>query len=230
LAVLFKHIQPSIDVLNIRIDEPITAFTDVLLAAVCFYAFYRIKRHEAEGRIKWYFKYYFLTLGIGALAGGILGHAFYYRLSPIWKLVSWVFTLASVGLIAHALVEMSRPLFRPAFSRLVARMNIVILLLALIYTLWTLAFSAVQYYTMFGMIVVVGSLSYLIYLRTRSRGMLRLMLAVGFGIVSAVVFMYGWGLGPWLNHMDISHIILSYSALTLYRGASLILEAPVNLL
>lgn len=228
--MLFNHIQPSIEVFSLRIDEPITAITDLVLAAVCFYAFVRIKRHEAEGRIKWYFKYYFLTLGLGALAGGILGHAFYYSLSPMWKLVSWVFTLASVGLIAHALVEMSRPLFRPAFSRMVARMNILILLLALSYTLWTLAFSAVQYYTMFGMIVVVGSLSYLIYQRTRSRGMLKLMLAVGFGIVSALIFTYEWGLGPWLNHMDISHLILSYSALTLYKGASLILTAPVNLL
>lgn len=224
--MLQKFIQPSIEVFDIRIDEPVTTATDMVLAAICFYAYFRIRNQESTGKIKGYFKYYFLTLGIGTLAGGLLGHAFLYRLSPIWKLVSWIFTLISVGIISHALIELAKPLIKPVLSRVVSRVNWLILSLALLYTLYTLAFSAVKYYTIFGMFIVVGSLSFLIYQKTEGRGVAKLMVGVGVGLISAFVFSYEWGLSPWLNHNDISHLILSFSAFTLYKGAVLIIEAP----
>jgi hypothetical protein len=225
-----NYIQPSVEIFNIRIDEPITTATDLILAFICFYAFVKIKKLENTGRIKWYFKYYFLTLGLGAMFGGLFGHAFLYGLSPTWKLVSWLFTMVSVALMAHALVELARPMVKPFYSRLIIRINLLIMFVAMINTLWTLGFSAVQYYTIFGMVLVVGSLSYFIHQKTGNKGVVKLMLGVGVGLVSVLIFSTEWGLGPWLNHRDISHIILSYSALTLYKGATLILEAPANLL
>ena len=193
LRVLVKFIQPSIEILSIRIDEPITTTTDLLLAAICFYAFFRIRKLKYMGKIKWYFKYYFLTLGLGAMFGGIFGHALQYRLSEEWKLVSWVLTLGSVALMAHALTEMAKPLVKPGISRIISRFNILIFAFALFYTLWTMAFSPVKYYTIYGMLVVVGSLSYFIYHKTGSRGMLVLMGAVVVGFLSAVIFSFEWG-------------------------------------
>jgi hypothetical protein len=196
------------------------------MAAICFYAYFRIREQESTGKIKGYFKYYFLTLGIATLAGGLLGHAFLYSLSPRWKLVSWVFTLISVAIFSHALIELAKPLLKPGFSRMVSRVNLLILSLALLYTLYTLAFSAVKYYTIFGMFAVVGSLSYFIYQKTESRGVVKLMVGVGVGLLSAFIFSFEWGIGPWFNHNDISHVILSFSAFSLYKGAVLIIEAP----
>ena len=224
--MFLKFIQPSIEVLNLRIDEPVTTVTDLIMAAICFYAFFRIRDQESTGKIKGYFKYYFLTLGIATLAGGLLGHAFLYSLSPRWKLVSWVFTLISVAIFSHALIELAKPLLKPGFSRMVSRVNLLILSLALLYTLYTLAFSAVKYYTIFGMFAVVGSLSYFIYQKTESRGVVKLMVGVGVGLLSAFIFSFEWGIGPWFNHNDISHVILSFSAFSLYKGAVLIIEAP----
>lgn len=224
LSVLQKYIQPSIEILNLRIDEPITTVTDLLFAAICFYAFFQIRRMEYAGRVKWYFKYYFLTLGLGALFGGFLGHAFLYRLSAGWQLVSWVLILISVALIAHALVELSKPLLKPWLTRWVSRINILLLAFALFYTLWTLAFSPVKYYSIFGLVVVVGSLSYYIFLKTRKRGVMVLMAAVGIGFISALVFSFEWGLSPWFNHNDICHVILSFSVFGMYKGVSLILS------
>lgn len=224
LSVFQKYLQPSIEILNLRIDEPITTVTDLLFAAVCFYAFSQIRKMESGGRVKWYFKYYFLTLGLGALFGGIFGHAFLYRLSQGWQLVSWILTLFSVGLITHALVELSKPLLKPWFSRWVSRINWLILAFALLYTLWTLAFSPVKYYSIFGLVIVVGSLSYYIYLKTKRKGVTILMAAVGVGFISALVFSFEWGLSPWFNHNDISHVILSFSVFGMYKGAALLLS------
>ena len=67
--MLLELIQPSVEVLHIRIDEPVTLLTDLILAATCFYALFRIRQHETTGRVKRYFIYYFLTLGLGALVG-----------------------------------------------------------------------------------------------------------------------------------------------------------------
>ena len=145
LIVLQKYIQPSIEILNLRIDEPITTLTDILFAAICFYAFFRIRKVEYAGREKWYFKYYFLFLGFGALFGGLFGHAFLYTLPEKWKLISWICTMIAVALIAHALVELSKPLVKPWFVRWASRLNMLILACALFYTLWTLAFSPVKY-------------------------------------------------------------------------------------
>ena len=222
---MFKnYIQPSVEVFSLRIDEPVTTFTDILLALICFYAYLKIRQHESSGRIKGYFKYYFLTLGIAALSGGILGHAFLYNLSPGWKLVSWGFTLVSVALMAQGLLLLARPLIRPGMLRLIVMSNIVILALAFIFTISTLAFSAVKLYTIFGMVAVVGSMSYLIFQKTGQRATLKLLFAVGVGTLSAVFFSYQWGFSPWFNHNDVSHMILSYSALTMYKGVNLILE------
>jgi len=224
LNVLQKYLQPSIEILNIRIDEPITTITDLLFAAICFYAFFRIRRLEYTGRVKWYFKYYFLTLGIGAMFGGILGHAFLYRLSPSWQLVSWVLSLISVALMVHALVELSKPLMKPWFTRWVSGINLLVLAFALFYTIWSLAFSPVKYYSIFGLVVVAGSLSYYIYQKTQERGVVVIMAAVGIGCISALVFSFKWGLSPWFNHNDISHLILIFSAFGMYKGAALILS------
>jgi len=224
LGVFQKYIQPSIEILNLRIDEPITTVTDLLFAAICFYAFFRIRRMEYDGRVKWYFKYYFLTLGLGGMTGGIFGHAFLYSLPQEWKLVSWVFTIISVALITHAVVELSKPLVKPRFTKWVGRINLLILALTVFYTLWTLAFLPVKYYSIFGLVGVVGSISYYIYLKTRKRGVAILMAAIGIGFISALVFSFEWGLSPWLNHNDISHLILSFSAFGMYKGAALILS------
>jgi MFS family permease len=228
--VLLTYIQPSVEVFNIRIDEPITTITDLLLATICFYAYFRIRHCETKGWVKGCFKYYFLTLGMGALFGGLLGHAFLYSLSPKWKLLSWILTLISIALIAHALLVLARPLIRPSFTRLMMRINLLILAISLFFTVWTLAFSAVKYYTIFGMVVMVGSISYVIYQKTGSKGVARMLMAVGVGLVAAVVFSYEWGLSPWFNHNDISHVILSVSVLTIYKGATLILQSPPNII
>lgn len=224
LSVFQKYLQPSIEILNLRIDEPITTVTDLLFAAICFYAFFRIRKLEYAGRVKWYFKYYFLCLGFGASLGGLIGHAFLYRISAGWQLVSWVFTLVAVALIAQALVELAKPLVKPWFATWMSRINFLVLVFAVLYTLRTVAFSPVKYYSIFGLAVVVGSLSYYIYQKTHKRGVAVLMAALGIGFIPALVFSFEWGLSPWFNHSDISHVILSFSAFAMYKGVALILS------
>ena len=228
MGVPDKFIQPSIEVLNIRIDEPITLITDLLLAAICFYAYFQIRRLDYTCRSKWHFKNYFLVLGLGAMTGGLLGHAFLYRLSDAWQLVSWILTLGSVTLIIHALLEVARPYLKKGIARIISRFNVLLFALAVFFTIWSMAFSPVKYFTAFGMVVVLGSLCYYIYQKTASKGTLILMGAVLLGFISALIFSFGWGLSPWFNHRDISHLILSFSAYQMYKGAVMIMGSVIG--
>ena len=222
--MLQNYIQPSVEFLKIRIDEPVTTATDLILAAICFYAFLGIRRLESTERIKWHFKYYFLILGLGTLFAGIFGHAFQYRMPEEWKLFSWILTLGAVALIAHAMLVAAKPFVNPRLAKVLPGFNILIFIYAIYYTLMSRAFSPVKYFTVYGMLAVVGSLSYFIFLKTRNKGMLTLMYAVVVGFVSAIVFSMGWGLSPWLNHNDISHLILIFSTFNFYKGATLVLS------
>ena len=227
LNVFDKFVQPSIEIWNTRIDEPITTGTDIIIAIVCLYAFLQIRKLDYQNKVKQYFSYYFLILGLGAIAGGLLGHAFQYRLSEAWKLVSWVLTLGTVVLIATALLEIAKNLVQPVVARVFSVFNILVFVLALFFTLWSMAFTPVKYYMIFGMVGMVGSLCYFIYRKTESRGVLVLMGAVGIGVLSAIIFSFEWGLSPWFNHNDISHVILSFSAFGIYKGVALIMEGSI---
>ena len=224
--MFLTYIQPSIEIGRFLIDEPVTSLTDLVLAAVSFYAFFRIRSMERRDRVKWYFNYYFLFLGLGAVTGGLLGHAFLSRIAPGWKLISWVLTIISIGFMIHAMLELARPLVKDGFIKIVTRTNWLIMAFAIFLTIRNLSFSPTTYYSVFGMLVVVGSLSLYIYLKTGSRGVTRFLLAIGLGLISVIIFSRGWGVGPWFNHNDICHLILAVSTFVIFKGVTLVVQVP----
>ena len=213
-----KFIQPSIEILNLKIDEPITTVTDILLAVIFLLAFIRLGKLEHAGRELSYFRNYFLILSLGALTGGLLGHGFQYRLAEEWKLVSWTLTMASVALMVQALLEIARPLIGKGILRFLSRFNILIFILAFFLSFRSIDFTPAKYHSIFGLVLFSGSLCYYIYKRTANRGVLIIMGGVGIGFLSAITFSFQWGFSPWFNHRDLSHIILCFSAYVVYKG------------
>jgi hypothetical protein len=76
------------------------------------------------------------------------------------------------------------------------------------------------------MLVVVGSLSTYIYVKTGSKGVVRFLFGLGLGLISAFIFIQGWGISPWLTHNDISHLILAVSTFVIYKGVTLVISVP----
>jgi hypothetical protein len=225
LGVRTKFIQPSIEILNLRIDEPVTTLTDILLAVICVYAFVSLLKVEAAAKSKRYFSLYFLLLGTGALTGGILGHAFQYRLAEEWKLISWTMTLVSVALMVQALLNISGALIRKGLSRMISMLNISLFLLALILTIRSVDFNPVKYYSIVALVLMSGSICYYIHKQTGNRGVLYVMGGVGVGFMSAIIFSLQLGLSHWFNHRDVSHIILSVSVFFVYKGVVMTLKS-----
>src|ERR1043165_3568967 len=115
--------QPSIYPFGIRIDEPIATVTDILVSAVCLYAFFKLTQKKLPGRSQWYFRYYFLLIGIATFLGGVIGHGFLYALSFPWKLPGWTISMLSVALIERSSIERAKPLIDPKVGRFFLILN-----------------------------------------------------------------------------------------------------------
>ncbi|HEX3009960.1 MAG TPA: hypothetical protein VHO90_20330, partial [Bacteroidales bacterium] len=96
--------QPSVYIWGVRIDEPVTSLTALMIAAVCLFAFVRLGKLDKSKSV-FYLRYYFLIMAAATANGGIIGHAFLSHLSFAWKLIGWILSMVSVMLIERASIE-----------------------------------------------------------------------------------------------------------------------------
>lgn len=213
--------QPSIEILGILIEEPITTVTDLFVTAVCFYAFYRLLKIPTMNKMHTYLKIYFVSMGIATAVGGLIGHGFFYAFNynMYWKLPGWFTSMMSIAMIERASIEYSRKLIKPSLGRFFAWLNIIELITFMIITFTTLNFFFVEVHSAYGLLIVVTSFNLFVYIKTKSPGSKDYLIAVGFSAVSALIFMNQWGLHKWFNHYDISHIGMTLGAWFFYRGS-----------
>jgi hypothetical protein len=211
--------QPSIYPFGIRIDEPVATATDVLVSAVCFYAFYKLTQKKLPGRAQWYFRYYFLLIGIATFLGGVIGHGFLYALSFPWKLPGWTISMVSVALIERSAISHARRLIKRAVVRFFLVVNIVELVIIMTLTLTTLDFFWVEFHSAYGLLIVVFSFHAYTYYRTKDKGSATIMWAVGITAIASLVFMNELSPHTWLNYLDLSHTLLAIASYVFYRGA-----------
>ncbi len=246
--------QPSIELFTIRIDEPITTLTDVIVSIVCFYSFYSLSKFQVKNRVHLYLKYYFLSMGVATFIGGIVGHGFLYlfdaqwQLSPKvidtvsrivgenktnaaanpWKLPGWLTSMFSVALVERASIEFARPLVKTKVARFFSRLNIVELLTFVTITFSTLNFFFVEVHTFYGFMIIVLSFNSFVFYKTRNTGSKFFLVAVGFAAIAALFFMNEWAISKWYNHYDLSHTFMAFSALFFFLGAKRIINSSLH--
>jgi hypothetical protein len=232
-----EFIPTSIEILGVRIDEPIATFTDVIVAAVCFYAFFILNRISKRVKLHYYLKLFFLTMGIGTFLGGVIGHGFLYFFNDIthttlpvspWKLPGWYASMFSIALLERAVIERSKVLVPASVGRFFSRLNIIELVTFMTITGFTLNFFFVEVHTAYGFLVVTSSFSLFIYLKTHHKGSKRFLIAVACSAISALFFMNKWSFGKWCNYFDISHSVMAVGAWFFYRGADYMMHLPIK--
>ena len=212
--------QPPIYLFGLRIDEPVTSLTALLISAVCLFAFIKLgKLRQPGNRTLQYLRYYFLVMAIATANGGIIGHAFLGYLSFGWKLIGWISSMFSIMLIERASIEYASHLIPEKLSKWLRWINIVELAVFITITMVTLNFFFVEVHTTYGLLIVVASLHFYVYRKVKSQGSRLFLIAVAFAAISALVFMNRIGLSAWFNHNDISHILLTIAACYFYKGS-----------
>lgn len=213
------EIQPSIWILGIRIDEPVTTITDLLISVICFYAFYRLYKVPNRNKMHLYLKIYFISMGLATAAGGIIGHGFLYLFSFSWKLAGWLTSMVSVAMLERASIEYSRRLIRPSVGVILSRLNVVELVTFMTITIVTLNFFYVEVHSTYGLLCIVASLNLFAYLKTKNHSSRLFLLAISISAFSALIFMNKWGIHKYFNHFDISHTFMALAAWIFYMGA-----------
>jgi len=219
--------QPSIELFGLRIDEPVTTATDLIVSAVCFYAFAKLSNIPLKNKVHWNLKYYFLSMGMATLIGGIIGHGFLYLFSFAWKLPGWLTSMFSIALLERASILYARPNIQPKVATFFAWMNIIELTTFVIITFSTLNFFFVEVHSAYGLLVIVTSFNLVVYRKRKSEASRLFLIAVGVSSISALVFMNEIGISKWFNHFDISHILMSISAFIFYKGSLKMIQDPL---
>jgi len=245
--------QPSIFIQNIRIDEPVTTFTDLMVSAVCFYAFFKLNKVPVRNKVHFYLRYYFLSMGIATTIGGVVGHGFLYlfdtqwhtpeellnfigkifrkdllnTVANPWKLPGWLTSMFSIMLVERAAIEYARPLLKKGVGTFFAWLNIIELITFVSLTFLTLNFFFVEIHSAYGLLVIVASFNLFVHVKTKTKGSKLFLIAVGLSAIGALFFMNQWGISPWFNHFDISHTFMTISALFFYKGSLRILNDPI---
>lgn len=218
--------NPSIEVLGVRVDEPVTMMTDILVAVICFYAFFMMIRRGGEGKVFTYLKYFFLLMGVSTFLGGFLGHGFNYALNIYWKLPYWLISMFSVALAERAVIVYSGGLTKPIYARVFRWMNLIELGIFIVIAFWTLDFIFVVAHSAYGLLFIVGIFHGYIYYKTKHKGSRLFLIGVAWSLLGAVVFLSRFGFGHWFNHLDISHVLMAISAWFFYKGAMIMIDDP----
>ncbi|GAA5033287.1 hypothetical protein GCM10011506_25320 [Marivirga lumbricoides] len=208
----------SIELLGIRIDEPMVTLTDLLVSVLCFIFFYKLHRRPEQQLIIVYFKYYFLVMGMATTFGGLVGHAFYYEFSKSWKLLGWIISMVAIMLIERAAIEHTQIVLKKKYIKTLRVVNLVEFSIFLILTLYTLNFFYVQLHSGYGLMFVVFTIEFLLFLKTRNETSKYIMAGIGFAALSALTFSTQFTLHPWFNYLAFSHVWMAVASVFIYLG------------
>jgi hypothetical protein len=210
------ELQPPIFIGDWRIGEPTTTVTDLLVAAVCFYAYLKLGK-LAPFQARRYFRFYFLFLGIATFWGAIVTHASIYYLSQPWKVPGWISSTWAVSLLAWAMVEAHADLIK---KRVFALKTIIFieLLAVMAITIYTVEFKWAGAHSAFGLFLIVTTLAVISYRKHKDQGSLWMLYGVGVFLLSGITFAAKLSIHTWFNHIDLTHVFLAVAALVIYRS------------
>jgi hypothetical protein len=219
--------QPSIYISGLRIDEPITTLTDFLVSVVCLYAFVKLRNHPVKTRTLFFLRYYFLLMCLATFFGGLIGHAFLYALGFAWKLPGWLISMVSVAFIERSAIEYARLHIKTFAGNFFSVLNIIELVTIITITMSTLNFKWVEFHAGYGLLGVVLPFHVYMFLKTKDKGSVLMVIAVIVASLAALIFMTKFTIHTWFNHLDFSHVVMAIGAYVFYKAALRLQAEPV---
>jgi len=210
----------TINLLGIRIDEPIVTLTDLLVSVLCFIYAYKIHKSRKTEKTFLYFKIYFFTMGIATFLGGIIGHAFLYLFSFYWKLPGWLMSMISIMFLERAAIEHTRIWLNSTIVRVLGVINILEFLTFVTLTITSLDFFYVEFHSGYGLMFVVLSLEGFLFLKTKNTAGKYMLAGVGFAALAAVFFITKTSPHFWFDYLCVSHVLMAIAATFFYIGTT----------
>lgn len=213
------YLQPDIELWGTRVAEPSIVFTDMLVALVCFFAWYHLRKMAEPNSRRSLFAWFFFLMGTSAVIGGIVGHAFVYQFTMIAKSPGWVLGMFGVAALAQLSIGNARSFAPQGLTKTIFYTNIAALTISLWLLFSTLWFPVVEIYTAFGMLLIVTPLEAWSWARLRKPTSKMLLLAIPFMVLAAAAHALKISPGTWFTYFDIGHLCMCAALWCIYRGA-----------
>ena len=209
--------NPSIYIGDLRIDEPITALTDIIFCMVCFYAYSKTKPTSNYIATKLY-SYFFLTTGISTLVAAIVGHAFLYYFGKDAKIYGWILGIFSISFAQFAALYNTKSIIQLKLFKTIFFILCLETIIAFFATFHFWTFIVVIIHTTFSLLIVATSLEYLKYKNEKSELSKYILIGVGVLIIASLCHILKLGFGKWFNHLDVSHVFMTIGIYSMYLG------------
>ncbi|HLP95710.1 MAG TPA: hypothetical protein VK168_16820 [Saprospiraceae bacterium] len=207
-VLLTNNFQPDLLIGGLRLGEPMTAFTSLLMASVCLYAWYRLGRTGDFTPEVHYFRLFFLLMCLSAAAGAIIGHLFLYLFPFSLKIPGWMLGMIALAALVQASVLRMDGVLQGGWTGRIVRLNVLTLVLGSVWLITALWFPVVEIHAAVGLLCMVLPMEYLRYRRTSSESSRYMLAGIGL-LVTAVLFHIGKiSLGIWFSFFDIAHLIM----------------------
>lgn len=210
---------PHVNFFGITMLEPATVITDLIISAVCIYAYFKLRDEKYMHNVYRFFKLFFVLMAIATAVGGILGHGFYYLYDMNSKIPGWYFSMIAIAMFERAAILHARPLLREKIGNFFALVNIIELLTFMTLTIIFVKFIFVEVHAVYGLFVVVFSFELFVYLKTKDKGSFYIFLGTLMAALAALTHGMRLGINEWFNHNDVSHVGMAIGVYFYYLGA-----------
>ncbi|MBK9477756.1 MAG: hypothetical protein IPP56_15105 [Bacteroidetes bacterium] len=207
--------------LGIKIYEPVTAFTDFILAVLCLLFYFRYTSATNEKGIV-YWKRFFLYMGLSTLIGGFT-HALFENPSNKAYIISWLSMQLCSGLSVYqalmatifSISNPKIPIYKSAKKSIyLCQLQFIIFCIATIY------------FQNFLVVVINSTIGFLLVLYihalsgkkygNKSASWIALGITVSF--LTAFVYAFEISINAWFNFKDIAHVIMAISIIFISIG------------
>ncbi|MES2565792.1 MAG: hypothetical protein V4565_02930 [Bacteroidota bacterium] len=212
--------NPTIYLGDLRIDEPVTAFTNLMFVAMCLFAFLNTKeqRHFIGPNL---YRWFFLAIGLSALIAAFIGHAFLYHFGFGAKIYGWEANILGVAFAQTAAIYHTRPSIKESVFKTLLIVSYIQIAVAMVLTYTVFSFIVVEIHSAISLLFIVCVLEGIHYKNTRSILSKYMLIGVGVTVFAVIVHVFKLAISVWFNHLDLSHIIMCGSIYCFYRGVKL---------
>ncbi len=211
----------SIELLNIKILEPVTLLTDVLTAFLSIAIFLKINNTHKNSLLKKFWMCFFLFFGFSTFLSGI-GHGFMEYSGKYFLYFAWILGCIGVFSIEMASIMLIK---KRKLEKIFNYFIVIKLLTAIIFVFILGNFLAVTISTAIGLLGIKMGIRISEYKKHKNNFDKLIIIAIIIAIAPALIHTFKISISPWFNHKDISHVILAISIYVFYKGVSLELES-----
>jgi len=210
---------------GIVLSEPNMLLTNWLITIVCIWCLIKLKNRQASALLH-YYRMVFIMNGTGAFFGG-LAHLFFHYTGKPFQAFAWIF----IGLGTYYL-QRSSLLFEKntKLRRYFLNFSITKLILFLALLFYFQSFFVVLADLALGLFVIVVPTHVKHYQKTKNKGSMLILTAVGILLVSAIFPIFKISIHEaWFNFNDIGHVFLAISLYIIFLSFHNLAVTPTDL-